>query len=159
MQATSLTSPLNSIKKQVLVQASQETAFHVFTQKIDLWWPKTHHVGSCAMVESVLECRQDGRWFSRHEDGSEVNIGKVLVWRPYDLLVLAWQIDGNFRYDSSLLTEVVVTFSGRAAAETLVTIEHRDIQKLAGGAKIVENMDEGWGMIMNLYKEVAHGMA
>jgi hypothetical protein len=56
----------NSVYKEVQVNASQETAFEVFTQKMDLWWPKTHHVGSCPMVESVLEGKKGGRWYSKH---------------------------------------------------------------------------------------------
>lgn len=147
---------LNTINKEVLVQASQETAFDVFTKKIDQWWPKTHHVGKCPMVESVLERKPGGRWYSRHEDGSEVTIGKVLTWDPYGLLILAWQIDGNFQYDPQLETEVVVSFIAEDNRTTRVTMEHRDIQKLMGGAKVIENMDEGWGMIMGLYREVAN---
>jgi len=147
---------LNSISKEVLVRASQETAFNVFTKKIDQWWPKTHHVGKCPMVESVLEGKTGGRWYSRHEDGSEVTIGKVLTWDPYCRLILAWQIDGNFKYDPQLETEVIVNFVPEGSGTTRVTLEHRDLQKLAGGAKIVEDMDQGWGMIMDLYKEVTN---
>lgn len=145
---------LTTIKKEVLVQASQETAFQVFTEKIDAWWPKTHHVGKCPMVESFLEQKPGGRWYSRHEDGSEVNVGHVITWDPYAQVVLAWQIDGNFQYAPELITEVVVNFIPEGATRTRVILEHRDLQKLMGGAKVVESMDEGWGMIMNLYKKV-----
>jgi hypothetical protein len=34
-------------------------------------------------------------------------------------------------------------------------MEHRDLEKLAGGAKIIEDMDNGWGFILNLYKQIA----
>jgi hypothetical protein len=146
---------LTTISKTLLVQASQETAFRVFTQHIDQWWPKTHHVGQCPMVESVLEQQQGGRWFSRHEDGSEVEIGKVLTWDPYTQVILAWQINGNFQYVPELITEVEVNFIAEGPKTTRVELAHRDLQKLMGGSKVIGQMDEGWGMILNLYKEVA----
>src|SRR5665213_2639776 len=108
MTTTQMT--IQSIKKELLVEASQETCFKVFTEKMDLWWPRTHHVGSCRMVKPVLDPGINGRWYSRHEDGSEVNVGYVLEWDPYTQVVLAWQIDGNFKCDPTLLTEVEVKF-------------------------------------------------
>ncbi|AYL96483.1 SRPBCC family protein [Mucilaginibacter celer] len=146
---------LTTIKKEVLVNASQETAFNAFTGKIDLWWPRTHHVGKCPMIELVLEQKQNGRWFSKHEDGSEVNVGYLLAWDPYQALVLAWQIDGNFQYVPELITEVKVNFIAESPTLTRVILEHHDLQKLMGGSKVIESMDQGWGMIINLYKQVA----
>lgn len=143
-----------TISKEVLVNASQETAFKVFTEKMDSWWPKSHHIGTNPLVESVLEGRKDGRWFSRHEDGSIANVGHVMVWDPFARLVLAWQVDGNFHYVPDLITEIEVQFIPEGAASTRVKLEHRDLQKLMGGSKVIADMDGGWGMIMNLYKEV-----
>ncbi|MDB5131233.1 MAG: ATPase [Mucilaginibacter sp.] len=146
---------MQPIKKEVTVEASQETAFNVFTQKMDLWWPKTHHVGKTPLVESVLEPGANGRWYSKHEDGSEVNVGYVLSWSPYGHLVLAWQIDGNFQYDPNLVTEVEIKFIDEGPKKTRIQMEHRDLHKLTGGAKVIADMDGGWEYIMNLYKGAA----
>ncbi len=53
-----------SIKKELLVNVSQETAFRVFSQKMDAWWPRSHHVGKTPMVAMVLEPKAKGRWYS-----------------------------------------------------------------------------------------------
>jgi uncharacterized protein YndB with AHSA1/START domain len=143
---------MQPIKKEVTVEASQETAFEVFTQKMDLWWPKTHHVGTTPLVESVLEPGTNGRWYSKHEDGSEINVGYVLSWNPYGRLVLAWQVNGDFQYDPNLVTEVEVKFIDEGPKKTRVQMEHRDLDKLTGGTKVIEDMDKGWEYIMNLYK-------
>ncbi|HET6255422.1 MAG TPA: SRPBCC family protein [Puia sp.] len=145
---------LTIIEKEVLVKASQETAFKVFTEKMDSWWPKTHHVGKTPMLESILEPKKNGRWYGRHEDGSESNVGYVLEWEPYGRLVLAWQVDGNFHYDPDLITEVEVQFIPEGRGSTRVKLGHKDLQKLMGGSKVIADMDGGWGMIMNLYKNV-----
>jgi uncharacterized protein YndB with AHSA1/START domain len=148
------TMELTTISKEVLVNASQKTAFTVFTEKIDSWWPRTHHIGKFPLVESLIEGHANGRWYSRHEDGSEVNIGYVMEWNPYGRLVLAWQVDGNFHYAPNLITEVEVQFIPEGPQTTRVKLEHRDLQKLMGGSKIIADMDGGWAMILNLYKNI-----
>jgi uncharacterized protein YndB with AHSA1/START domain len=150
MQAINLT----SIKKEFTVEASQQTAFEVFTQKMDLWWPRTHHIGSAEMTEMVVEPGVNGRWYSKHADGCEADIGYVLQYQPYDLFVLAWQINGDFKCDPELVTEVVTEFIPEGPTTTRIKFEHKDLHKLGNG-KAVESMNEGWGTIMNLYKNVA----
>lgn len=142
-----------SIKKELLIEASQETCFKVFTEKMDAWWPRTHHVGSCPMVESVLEPGVNGRWYSKHEDGSEVNVGYVLEWDPYAQLVLVWQIDGSFRCDPTLHTEVEVNFIPEGPKQTRVKFEHKNIERLGTG-KHFDSMNQGWGHILDLFKQV-----
>ena len=149
MQAINLT----SIKKEFVVAASQQTAFEVFTQKMDLWWPRTHHIGSAEMIEMVVEAHVGGRWYSKHSDGSEANVGHVLTYQPYDLFVLAWQINGNFECDPNLITVVITEFIPEGPNTTRVKFEHKDLHKLGNG-KSVESMNEGWGTIMNLYKQI-----
>ena len=144
---------ITPIKKEVLVAASQDTAFKVFTSKMDAWWPRTHHIGKTPLVSSVLEPRVNGRWYSRHEDGSEVNIGYVLSWDPYGRVVLIWQVNSDFQCDPDLKTEIEVLFIPEGAAKTLVKLEHRNLERLGGGEKTVEAMDRGWALILGLYME------
>ncbi len=106
------------------------------------------------MTQLELEPRENGRWFTKHEDGSEVMIGHVLKYEPYDLFVLSWKINGDFQYDPELVTEVEVHFFAEGPSTTKVKFEHKNLQ-LLGGGKAVESMDSGWGMILELYKKVA----
>jgi len=141
-----------SIKKELILEASQATAFDVFTQHIHLWWPKTHHIGSTPMTSMFIEPGLNGRWYSTHEDGNECNVGYVLTWSPHDRIVLAWQINGDFKYDPDLITEVEVQFIPVNSKTTKIKFEHKDLHKLGSG-KAVESMDQGWGMILELYKK------
>jgi hypothetical protein len=143
---------ITPIKKEVLVAASQETAFNVFTGKMDAWWPRTHHVGMAPLVSFVLEPRVNGRWYSCHEDGSEVNIGYVLVWDPYGRLILNWQVNADFKCDPNVTSEIEVQFIPEGPTKTLVKLEHRNLERLGGSEKTVEAMDRGWEMILGLYK-------
>jgi uncharacterized protein YndB with AHSA1/START domain len=144
---------IETIKKELVVEASQEKAFKVFTEKMDLWWPRTHHIGSTPMTEVLLDPGVNGRWYSRHEDGSEVTNGYVMKWLPYELVVLAWQINGDFEFDAGLITEVEVQFIPEGPKQTRVKLEHKNLDRLGGG-KAIESMDRGWGHILELYKNL-----
>lgn len=143
------------IVKELEVQASQETCFQVFTEKIDLWWPRDYHVGKTAPTEFILEPGPDGRWYSRHEDGSEITIGHVLTWKPYDLLILNWQLGGDFQFHPEILTQVELQFIPLTKGSTLVKFAHRNLNRLSGGDKNILDMNTGWGYIMSLYKQYA----
>jgi hypothetical protein len=142
---------IEPIKKELIVEASQATAFKVFTEKIALWWPATHHIGKTPMTDIIIEPGVKGRWYSKHEDGSEAEVGYVIQWSPNGLIVLAWQVNGDFKYDPELVTEVEVQFIPEGPKTTRVKFEHKNID-LIGGNK-AESMDQGWGMILELYKK------
>ena len=78
-----------SVRKDLVIQAAQKTAFRVFTADIGRWWPRAHHTGVSPLKTVVLPASTDGRWYSICEDGSEVQIGKVLVWDPPKRIILA----------------------------------------------------------------------
>lgn len=145
---------LSEINKEVLVEASQQTAFKVFTERMDLWWPRTHHIGKTDLAEIVLEPFVNGRWYAKHVDGSRSDNGYVISYNPYGLLILAWQINGDFECDPDLVTEVVVEFIVEGPKTTRVKLAHKDLQKL-GNDKAVAGMNTGWGMILELFKQLA----
>ena len=65
-----------SVRKTITVKASAERAFRVFTEGIDTWWPKTHHIGSSPMTKAVLEGRSGGRCYSEQRGWDGVRLGK-----------------------------------------------------------------------------------
>jgi len=141
-----------AIKKEMVVEASQETAFQVFSQKMDLWWPRSHHVGKTPMLKMVLEPKQRGRWYSAHEGGEVCEVGFIQDYQPNSRLLLIWQLNGEFKHDPALNTEVEVLFTAQGPKKTLVKFEHRNIETLG---KAVEGMDRGWGLILNLFGQLA----
>jgi len=59
------------VRKSVSVKASAEHAFRVFTDDIDSWWPRTHHIGKAPMKKVVIEGAAGGRCYSEQTDGAE----------------------------------------------------------------------------------------
>jgi uncharacterized protein YndB with AHSA1/START domain len=147
-----------AVKKQLLVNASAERAFEVFTAGIDRWWPREHHIGKSPLKRAVLEEKAGGRWYSVCEDGSECEIGKVLSWEPPHRLLLAWQITAAWVFDPQFVTEVEVTFSPLGPKQTRVEMEHRDLERYGEAAvELRKAIDSpgGWGKIMAEFAKAA----
>ena len=60
-----------AVRREVVVDVSPDRAFELFTADMTAWWPAAHHIGSAPIAEIVVEPRAGGRWFTRHEDGTE----------------------------------------------------------------------------------------
>lgn len=147
-----------AIRKSLLIRATPQKAFQVFTDGFDSWWPRTHSIGDSPLTRAVLESRAGGRWYSVHEDGSEQPWGEVLVWEPPHRLVLAWRIDHAFGYDPDLLTEVEVRFEDAGEGRTRMEFEHRHLERFgdSDAAKQTRtSMDRGWGTILGGFQEAA----
>lgn len=134
------------IRKSIHVNATPERAFKVFTGDMTRWWKPEHHIGSTPMKEVVLEPRVGGRWGEVAADGSECDWGKVLAWEPPHRVVLAWQLNGEWKYDADLLTEVEVRFIAHAGG-TRVDLEHRHLERYGEHVEMVRaalDSPEGW---------------
>src|SRR6516225_6962741 len=108
------------VRRSLTVKADAASAFDVFTNRIGNWWPHSHSIGSSPQKSIVLEPRPGGRWFEIGEDGSQCNWGKVLAWEPPARVLLAWQINGDWKYDPDLITEVEVRFTALEDGQTRV---------------------------------------
>jgi uncharacterized protein YndB with AHSA1/START domain len=146
------------VRKSVRVSAPPARAFEVFTAGIGRWWPLTHSIGTVPMKEAVIEPRAGGRWFQRNQDGSECDVGKVLLWEPPGRLVLGWQLSPQFKYDPSVTSEVEVRFLADGATGTLVELEHRNLERYGEQGPTVRgavDAPNGWTAILNLYAAAA----
>jgi uncharacterized protein YndB with AHSA1/START domain len=142
------------VRRSIVVKADVNRSFAAFTGGIGRWWPRSKTIGSAAQADVVLEGRAGGRWYERGEDGSECEWGKVLQWEPPSRVVLAWQIDGDWKYDPALVTEVEVTFTPLGVKETRVDIEHRNLERFGDkAARIREAFDseEGWNGVLKSF--------
>ena len=147
------------VSKSIVVEAGPERAFSVFTAGIDRWWPKSHGIGATPVRESILEPFVGGRWYTRHEDGSDVVVGHVRVWEPAARLVVSWEISPDWKPDPrpAFTSEVEVRFIAEAGGRTRVELEHRNFERLGaeGGAKMRREVDGGWPSILERFAQAA----
>jgi uncharacterized protein YndB with AHSA1/START domain len=145
-----------AIRKTIEVRAPIERAFAVFATRMGDWWHKEHSIArGTTQQDVVIEPRAGGRWYELGADGSEHPWGKVIAYDPPHRLLLAWQLTREFTYDPGFETMVEVKFEERDGV-TVVTFEHRDLERMGGGAvEMLESMDGGWGMLLGLFKTEA----
>ena len=149
---------MSSVSREIVVQASPDRAFRVFTENFDSWWPRGHHIGKADMKAAIMEPRTNGRWYERGVDGSECDWGYVIAWEPPHRVVLAWQLNGQWQYDPNLVTEVEVTFTPVSAGATRVELEHRNLERFGEREEAVRkgiDSPEGWNGLLQLYSKVA----
>jgi uncharacterized protein YndB with AHSA1/START domain len=145
------------VRKSIRVEASPERAFQVFTDGIGRWWPKSHKIGPADLDRPIIEPREGGRWYELDTDGSECDIGKVVVWDPPARLLLAWQLNAQWKFDPDLVTEVEVLFTPEGSG-TRVDLEHRHLERLGDSAEgFREAIDApgGWSGLLALYAEAS----
>ena len=149
-----------AVRKSVTVNAPIGTAFTVFTEGLDTWWPRTHKIGGADLTRAVLEGRQGGRWYEVDADGSQCEWGRVLVWEPPGRAVLSWELDHRFQHNPSVSSEVEIRFIADGAG-TRVELEHRRLERLgqADGEALREliGTPNGWDAVLAHY--IAHTSA
>ena len=142
------------VRHSITLDVPQEHAFATFTSGHDRWWPREFHIGGAEMEEAVMEPRQGGRWYERDVDGSECEWGRVLAYEPPSRLVLAWQIDGQWRYDPDFVTEVEVRFVAEGPDRTRVELEHRDLDRFGDAQEEIRSAFEspgGWRGLLEAF--------
>jgi uncharacterized protein YndB with AHSA1/START domain len=133
------------IIKTVVVKTPPPRAFDLFTGSMGQWWPRGATIGAHPHEAIVIEPRVGGRWYEADADGVKSLWGEVLAWEPPTRLLLGWKLNSRFAYDPGLLTEVELTFAPQAGGRTLVTLEHRHLERLGvDAARTAEQLGDGW---------------
>jgi uncharacterized protein YndB with AHSA1/START domain len=151
MSATAEARQESSVTKELVIEAPQERAFRVFTEKMGAWWPGSHHIGKSPMKDALLDPRVGGRWYEVGEDGSTCDWGKVLVWEPPRRVVLSWQISAAWTFDPALVTELEVRFIPEGPQRTRVQLEHRNLERYGPQAEALRQRFEsagGWSLLL-----------
>ena len=146
-----------SVRKSIRVRTSAERAFRVYTEQMDSWWPRTHHIGKAPMQRVVLEGKVGGRCYSTHTDGTDCPWGTVLEWEPPRYFVMAWQITPAWKYEPDLTkcSEVEVRFTAEDGGYTRVDLEHRHFERVGEGwdtmrAAVAER--GGWSGLLEMFR-------
>ena len=144
------------VRREVTVAAPIQQAFDVFTQRFDEVKPREHNLLASPIAETVFEPRVGGHIYDRAVDGSECRWARVLAFEPPHRVVFSWDIapDWQLESDPENASEVEVTFTSVTDSQTLVRLEHRNIerhgpswQNLADGI----GGEQGWPLYLGRY--------
>ena len=133
------------VRKSIVVNAPQEHVFRTFTERIDTWWPRSHHIGGKEPFTAILEPRAGGRWYERAGDGAECDWGRVLAWEPHERVLLTWDINADFQYQEGFGSEVEVRFTAESKERTRVVLEHRKLERFGDKAEMMRAMFDSEG--------------
>lgn len=145
----STTEALAAIRKTLTVDASLETAFETFTERMGSWWPAGSHRIFEDGSSVVFEARVGGRVYERSPDGQEGDWADVLVWEPPNRFVLRWRVNPKRGP-----TELEVRFSP-VGGRTRVDLEHRGWDDAEGRA----NYDPGWDFVLGRFEAAFHSVS
>jgi uncharacterized protein YndB with AHSA1/START domain len=153
-QELSMDTVVEAIRRETVVEVGQAAAFEIFTADITSWWPAAHHIGSAPIEQILIEPRVGGRWYTRHEDGTETDTGVVTAWEPPRLVALTWQIGADWKFHSDLVTTVTVRFEPEGHDRTRVVLEHSGLDAYGDAAAAMQTTfeDEGaWTATLAAY--------
>ena len=154
---TMTTVKIAPVRKSIHVKASQARAFEVFTSGFGRWWPRDHGIGKKPMKSAVMETKLGGCWFELAEDGTQTNVGRIIVWEPPSRFVMTWDINSEWKPDAVINSEVEVRFVSDGADATRVELEHRKFERMGpqAGEKMRKSVDGGWPGMLERFKAEA----
>src|SRR5271165_1767998 len=89
-----------TVRKQVVVDASIERAFSVFTGRFGDFKPPEHNMLGVPIAETVFEPRVGGNIVDRASDGSECRQARILAFDPPDRVVFSWDISPQWTVET-----------------------------------------------------------
>lgn len=144
------------VRKEIVVEASVERAFSVFTDRFGDFKPPEHNLLGAPIVETNFEPRVGGHIYDRAEDGSECRWARVLAYEPPNRVVFSWDIGPTWQIerDPANASEVEVRFVAEGTDRTRVELEHRHIDRHGPGWEGVHagvDGDGGWPLYLTRY--------
>jgi uncharacterized protein YndB with AHSA1/START domain len=148
-----------SVTTEIVVEASIERAFAVFTDDFGAFKPREHNMLDVDIAETVFEPRVGGRLFDRGVDGSECHWARILAYEPPNRVVFSWDISPMWQLetDPSRSSEVEVQFIAETPDRTRVELEHRNLDRHGDGWEgLREGVEgpEGWPLYLQRFAEV-----
>jgi uncharacterized protein YndB with AHSA1/START domain len=150
------------VRREVVVQASIERAFTVFTDRFGDFKPPEHNLLAVPIAQTLFEPKVGGHIFDRGVDGSECRWARVLVFEPPQRVVFSWDIGPTWQLeaDPANASEVEVRFVAEGPQRTRLELEHRHIDRHGPGWEAVSvgvADDAGWPVYLARYVALVDG--
>ncbi len=143
-------------RAEIVVKATPEDAFHLFTDEISLWWRRNTHYWNDPErgLFLTIEPGVGGRWIEVYDadTGEGMEVGRVTRWEPPGLLALTWTQVG---WPDDLETELELTFEPDPEG-TRVRLSHSGFEPLGDEAVATSGgYESGWQEILGWLAEHA----
>lgn len=147
-----------SVRTSIVVDASIERAFSVYTEGIGTWFPPEYNLMDTEIVERVFEPHVGGQVYDRGADGSECHWTRVLAYEPPARVVISWDISPHWQIetDPEKTSEVEVRFISESPERTRLELEHRNLDRHGEGWEQTRESvggDGGWPGCLRAFAE------
>ena len=138
---------------EVVVGATPEEAFAIFTDEIGLWWRRDtpywndRERGLTLRIEPYVGGRFVEVYDLETQEGFEV--GRVTAWEPGRRFALTWTQVG---WPEGGFTDVEVTFAAEGDG-TRVRLEQSGFERVPGAEQFVGGYDTGWKTVLGFFAE------
>ena len=132
------------VRREVIVNASPDRAFDLFTGRIGDWWP----LARFSVFGTGTVAFESDRLVERLGDQESV-WGTVTAWAPPGEVGFTWHPG----YDEDHATQVRVTFEARGE-QTLVTLVHTGWERMTDPDASADEYRNGWPGVLAAYAEV-----
>jgi len=147
-------SNLPPLLRQVVICTDPLSAFRIWTQEIDQWWPVAD--GHSVYGAGSAVAFSDGKVVETSPSGETAIWGEVLDWQPPDRLRITWH-PGAVPERAS---EVEVRFASIGdGSKTLVTLIHSGWERFEDPSGAREEYSNGWIKVLDDYTGSANGDA
>jgi uncharacterized protein YndB with AHSA1/START domain len=145
-----------TVTKEIVVNASIDEAFRVFTARFGDFKPREHNLLAAPITETTFEPHVGGHIVDRAEDGSECRWARILAYDPPNRVVFSWDIGPTWQVEQNLdnTSEVDVQFSADGPDRTRLRLEHRHLDRHGPGWEGVRSgvdSDGGWPLYLQRY--------
>ena len=144
------------VRKELVVQATIDRAFAVFTERFGDFKPREHNLLDAPITETVFEGHVGGYIIDRGSDGSECRWARILVFEPPHRVVFSWDISPQWQVqvDPERASEVEVRFIAESEQRTRVELEHRHLERHGPSWESVStgvDGENGWPLYLARY--------
>jgi uncharacterized protein YndB with AHSA1/START domain len=142
-----------AVRAEVVVEASPEEAFAIFTDEIGLWWRRDtpywndRERGLTIRIEPGIGGRFLEVWDL--EGGAGFEVGRVTVWEPGVRFAFTWTQLG---WPAEVSTDVEVSFEPLEDG-TLVRIEQTGFERVPEAERYLAGYDAGWKEVLGWFAE------
>jgi len=156
-----MTDTTAAVRKSIVVPATVDEAFAVFTERLGDFKPPEHNLLAAPIAETVLEPWVGGHIVDRGTDGTECRWARILAYNPPERLVFSWDISPEWRIESdpARTSEVEVRFVAESSDSTRVDLEHRHLDRHGPGWQAVldgVDGDEGWPLYLSRFADLVN---
>lgn len=147
------------VRKSIVVDATLERAFSVFTERFGDFKPREHNLLQAPIVETTFEPHVGGHIYDRGADGTQCRWARVLAYEPPNRVVFSWDIGPTWQLetDPANASEVEVRFIADGPDRTTVELEHRNLDRHGPGWDGVRDgvdSDGGWPLYLTRYAQL-----